>query len=73
MQQVEQYIKRILVEEDLKNPQERNEELFHADKGNNFYNKGDFAASQIPSIETYLLKKVITLETSVSLSCCLVN
>lgn len=59
--QVEQYIKRILVEEDVKNPQERNEELFHAsaDAGNNFYEKGDFAASQLPSLETYLLKKVL--------------
>lgn len=57
---VEQYIKRILVEEDVKNPQERNEELFHAsaDAGNHFYEKGDFAASQLPSLETYLLKKV---------------
>ncbi|XP_057767092.1 protein IN CHLOROPLAST ATPASE BIOGENESIS, chloroplastic-like [Salvia miltiorrhiza] len=57
---VEQYIKRILVEEDVKSPQERNEELFYAsvDAGNNFYKKGDFAASQIPSLETYLLKKV---------------
>lgn len=61
------------MEEDLKNPQERNEELFHADEANNFYEKGDFAASRLPSIETYLLKKVITLGTSVSLSCCLVN
>ncbi|XP_047946359.1 protein IN CHLOROPLAST ATPASE BIOGENESIS, chloroplastic-like [Salvia hispanica] len=57
---VEQYIKRILVEEDVKNPQERNEELFSAsaDAGNNFYEKGDFAASGIASLESYLLKKV---------------
>ncbi|KAH6838060.1 cyclin delta-3 [Perilla frutescens var. hirtella] len=57
---VEQYIKRLLVEEDIKNSQERNEELFNAsaDAGNKFYEKGDFAASQLPSIETYLLKKV---------------
>lgn len=61
------------MEEDLKNPQERNEELFHADEGNNFYEKGDFAASQFPSIETYLLKKVTTRGTSFSLSCCLLN
>ncbi|KAI3452002.1 hypothetical protein Pfo_008667 [Paulownia fortunei] len=57
---VEQYINRILVEEDFKNSQERNEELFYAsaDAGNKFYEKGDFAASQISSLETYLLKKV---------------
>ncbi|KAL8477056.1 hypothetical protein ACS0TY_029392 [Phlomoides rotata] len=55
---VEQYINRILVEEDVKNSQERNEELFHASAGNRFYEKGDFAASQISSLETYLLKKV---------------
>ncbi|KAK6116218.1 hypothetical protein DH2020_050014 [Rehmannia glutinosa] len=57
---VEQYINRILVEEDVKNSEERNEELFYAsaDAENKFYEKGDFAASQISSIETYLLKKV---------------
>ncbi|KAL7101404.1 hypothetical protein ACP275_08G051800 [Erythranthe tilingii] len=57
---VEQYINRILVEEDIKNSQERNEELFHASSSteNKFYEKGDFASSQISSLETYLLKKV---------------
>ncbi|KAL0450367.1 UNVERIFIED_CONTAM: protein IN CHLOROPLAST ATPASE BIOGENESIS, chloroplastic [Sesamum latifolium] len=37
-----------------------NEDLFSAsaDAGNKFYEKGDFAASQISSLETYLLKKV---------------
>lgn len=30
------------MEGDLKNPQERNEELFHADEGNNYYEMGDF-------------------------------
>ncbi|KAK4393279.1 protein IN CHLOROPLAST ATPASE BIOGENESIS, chloroplastic [Sesamum angolense] len=57
---VEQYINRILVEEDAKSSQERNEELFSAsaDAGNKFYEKGDFAASQISGLETYLLKKV---------------
>lgn len=74
-QQVEQYIKRILVEEDVKNPQERNEELFSAsaDAGNNFYEKGDFAASGIASLESYLLKKVAERETSLSLSCIIHN
>ncbi|PIM99266.1 hypothetical protein CDL12_28241 [Handroanthus impetiginosus] len=57
---VEQYINRMLVEEDVKSSQERNEELFYAlaDAGNKFYEKGDFAASQIPTLDTYLLKKV---------------
>ncbi|KAL0343713.1 UNVERIFIED_CONTAM: protein IN CHLOROPLAST ATPASE BIOGENESIS, chloroplastic [Sesamum angustifolium] len=57
---VEQYINRILVEEDAKSSQERNEELFSAsaDARNKFYEKGDFAASQISGLETYLLKKV---------------
>ncbi|KAG8384358.1 hypothetical protein BUALT_Bualt04G0109800 [Buddleja alternifolia] len=57
---VDQYINRILVEEDIKGSQERNEELFNASAGagKEFYEKGDFAASKISSIETYLLKKV---------------
>ncbi|KAL3646303.1 hypothetical protein CASFOL_011483 [Castilleja foliolosa] len=57
---VKQYINRILVEEDAKNSQERINELFYAssDADNTFYEKGDFAASQISSMETYLLKKV---------------
>ncbi|KAK4488398.1 hypothetical protein RD792_004161 [Penstemon davidsonii] len=57
---VDQYIHRILVEEDAKESQERNEELFNAsaDSEKKFYEKGDFAASQISNIESYLLKKV---------------
>lgn len=56
------------MEEDVKNPQERNDELFYAsaDDGNNFYEKGDFAASQIPSLESYLLKKVAKRESLLS-------
>lgn len=69
--QVEQYINRILVEEDVKNSQEKNEELFYAsaDVGNKFYEKGDFAASQISSLETYLLKKVAQRETYLIVNC----
>lgn len=57
---VDQYIHRILVEEDIKSFQEKNDELFFAsaDAGEKLYKKGDFAASQISSIEIYLLKKV---------------
>lgn len=55
-----QYIHRILVEEDIKGSQEKNEELFFAsaDAGEKLYKKGDFAASQISSTDIYLLKKV---------------
>ncbi|OIW10950.1 hypothetical protein TanjilG_22757 [Lupinus angustifolius] len=57
---VDQFIHRILVEEDAKNSQERNEELFHAsaDAGVKLYRKGDFAESKISNLDVYLLKKV---------------
>ncbi|XP_045795964.1 protein IN CHLOROPLAST ATPASE BIOGENESIS, chloroplastic-like [Trifolium pratense] len=57
---VDQYIHRILVEEDAKDSQERNEELFHAsaDAGEKLYRKGDFAESGVSNLDGYLLKKV---------------
>ncbi|KAK7307642.1 hypothetical protein VNO77_40885 [Canavalia gladiata] len=57
---VDQFIHRILVEEDAKNGQERNEELFNAsaDAGKKLYRKGDFADSGISNLDVYLLKKV---------------
>ncbi|CAK9167124.1 unnamed protein product [Ilex paraguariensis] len=57
---VDQYIHRLLVEEDAKNSQEGNKMLFHAtaDAGEKLYKKGDFAKSQISSLDVYLLKKV---------------
>lgn len=57
---VDQYIQRLLVEEDIKGPQERNDELFHvsAGAGEKLYQKGDFAASGLSSVDIYLLKKV---------------
>lgn len=57
---VDQYIHRILVEEDANISQERNDELFHAaaDAGTKLYKKGDFAESQISSLDVYLLRKV---------------
>ncbi|XP_058010459.1 protein IN CHLOROPLAST ATPASE BIOGENESIS, chloroplastic isoform X3 [Hevea brasiliensis] len=57
---VDQFIHRILVEEDAKKPTEGNDNLFHAatDAGQNLYTKGDFAKSQISDLEVYLLKKV---------------
>lgn len=58
--QVDQFIHRILAEEDAKNSEERNEELFQAsaDVGEKLYTKGDFAKSQISKLDFYLLRKV---------------
>ncbi|THG17847.1 hypothetical protein TEA_027572 [Camellia sinensis var. sinensis] len=57
---VDQYIHRILVEEDAKNSKESDNVLFHAaaDAGEKIYKKGDFVASQISNLDVYLLKKV---------------
>ncbi|XP_051141477.1 protein IN CHLOROPLAST ATPASE BIOGENESIS, chloroplastic-like isoform X3 [Andrographis paniculata] len=57
---VEQFINRILVEEDVKGFEERYDELFDtsAVARNKFYKKGDFAASHISSFEAYVLKKI---------------
>ncbi|XP_059641128.1 protein IN CHLOROPLAST ATPASE BIOGENESIS, chloroplastic-like [Cornus florida] len=57
---VDQYIHRILVEEDATNSQESNNELFHASgvAGEKLYKKGDFAESQISNLDAYLLRKV---------------
>ncbi|KAI8535091.1 hypothetical protein RHMOL_Rhmol10G0148100 [Rhododendron molle] len=57
---VDQYIHRILVEEDAKNSLESVNELFHAaaDAGENVYKRGDFAASKVSNLDVYLLKKV---------------
>ncbi|XP_019182423.1 PREDICTED: uncharacterized protein LOC109177510 [Ipomoea nil] len=56
---VDQYIHRILVEEDASSP-EKSDALFHASAGagEKLYKKGDFAASQVSSLDIYLLKKV---------------
>ncbi|KAF8034699.1 hypothetical protein BT93_C0883 [Corymbia citriodora subsp. variegata] len=56
---VDQYIHRILVEEDA-NSQKSSDELYHAssEAGKELYNKGDFAKSQMKNLEAYLLKKV---------------
>ncbi|KAM7510400.1 hypothetical protein LguiB_009275 [Lonicera macranthoides] len=57
---VDQYIHRILAEEDVNNSMESNDELFHAsaDAGNKLYKKGDFAKSGLSSLDVYLLQKV---------------
>lgn len=57
---VDQLIHRILVEGDAQNSGENIDELFHAsaDVGAKFYEKGDYAKSQISNLDVYLLKKV---------------
>jgi hypothetical protein len=57
---VDQFIHRLLVEEDANNSPESNDELFHAsaDAGEKLYRKGDYAKSQISNLDVYLLKKV---------------
>ncbi|XVE82826.1 hypothetical protein DITRI_Ditri16bG0036700 [Diplodiscus trichospermus] len=57
---VDQFIHRILVEEEANSSQERSDKLFHAasDAGEKLYKKGDFPKSQIADVDTYLLRKV---------------
>ncbi|CAK7337705.1 unnamed protein product [Dovyalis caffra] len=57
---VDQYIHRILVEEDANIFSKSNADLFHAaaDAGDNLYTKGDYAKSQILDLDVYLLRKV---------------
>ncbi|XP_007042470.2 PREDICTED: uncharacterized protein LOC18607963 [Theobroma cacao] len=57
---VDQFIHRILVEEDANKLHGSNGELFHAssEAGKKLYTRGDFAESQISSLDVYILKKV---------------
>ncbi|XP_065873104.1 protein IN CHLOROPLAST ATPASE BIOGENESIS, chloroplastic-like isoform X1 [Euphorbia lathyris] len=57
---VDQFIHRILVEEDAKMTSKCKEELFcaAADAGENLYTMGDFAESKISDLDVYLIKKV---------------
>ncbi|XP_014520026.1 uncharacterized protein LOC106777039 [Vigna radiata var. radiata] len=57
---VDQFIHRMIVEEDAKNSQERNEAVFNAsaDAAKKLYRTGDFAESGISNLDVYLLKKV---------------
>uniref|UniRef100_A0A7N0V872 Uncharacterized protein n=2 Tax=Kalanchoe fedtschenkoi TaxID=63787 RepID=A0A7N0V872_KALFE len=57
---VDHYIHRILVEEDVNSSLKSKPELFEVSTGfgKNFYKKGDFAKSQISNIDDYLLRKV---------------
>ncbi|GAY50308.1 hypothetical protein CUMW_125590 [Citrus unshiu] len=65
MHSVDQFIHRILVEEDAKNLLESSGMLFHvaAEAGEKLYKKGNFAKSQISDIDVYLLRKVSALVT----------
>lgn len=58
--QVDQYIHRILVEEDAHHLGGSTSELYHAssEAGKFFYRRGDYAESQISNLDSYLLKKV---------------
>ncbi|XP_057990149.1 protein IN CHLOROPLAST ATPASE BIOGENESIS, chloroplastic isoform X2 [Hevea brasiliensis] len=57
---VDQYIHRTLVEEDANNICGSNGELYDAssEAGKKLYRKGDFAESQVASLDSYILKKV---------------
>lgn len=58
--QVDQYIHRILVEEDAVKKDEGEHTLFAAasEAGKKLYKRGDFSESQTPNLDVYLLKKV---------------
>lgn len=60
LKQVDQFIHRILVEEEANSCQKGSDELFHAaaDAGEKLYKKGDFSRSQITDVDVYLLRKV---------------
>ncbi|KAE8722397.1 hypothetical protein F3Y22_tig00014064pilonHSYRG00099 [Hibiscus syriacus] len=64
LKSVDQFIHRILVNEDANSCQFR-DELFHAasDAGDKFYKRGDFSKSGITDIDVYLLRKVSALVT----------
>ncbi|KAH9695453.1 protein IN CHLOROPLAST ATPASE BIOGENESIS [Citrus sinensis] len=57
---VDQYIHRLLVEEDAHHLEENNSELYDAssEAGKKLYQRGDFAESNITNLDSYLLSKV---------------
>ncbi|CAH8263222.1 unnamed protein product [Arabidopsis lyrata] len=57
---VDQFIHRILVEEDVSKPEESSQEIFNAvgEAGLKLYSKGDFASSRLMDLDAYLLRKV---------------
>lgn len=58
--QVDQFIHRILVEEDVSKSQESSQEIFDAagEAGKRLYGKGDFGRSGLKDLDVYLLRKV---------------
>ncbi|WZZ82812.1 hypothetical protein YC2023_103384 [Brassica napus] len=57
---VDQFIHRILVEEDIFKPEESSQVIFDAagEAGKKLYSKGDFARSELMDLDLYLLRKV---------------
>ncbi|CAL9233623.1 unnamed protein product [Arabidopsis halleri] len=57
---VDQFIHRILVEEDVSKPEESSQEILNAvgEAGVKLYSKGDFASSRLMDLDAYLLRKV---------------
>ncbi|XP_019093377.1 PREDICTED: uncharacterized protein LOC104753946 [Camelina sativa] len=57
---VDQFIHRILVEEDVSKPEESSQEIFNAagEAGKKLYSRGDFAKSKLLDLDAYLLRKV---------------
>ncbi|XP_021840165.1 protein IN CHLOROPLAST ATPASE BIOGENESIS, chloroplastic-like isoform X2 [Spinacia oleracea] len=56
---VDQYIHRMLVEEDACSPKDRNRELLHVSaNAGKLYREGSFIDSQLPNLDTYHLRKV---------------
>ncbi|XP_022149549.1 uncharacterized protein LOC111017955 isoform X2 [Momordica charantia] len=57
---VDQFINRLLVEEDARGSGEQSDELFlaAADAGQKLYERGAFAESRVTNVDSYLLKKV---------------
>ncbi|XP_024014121.1 uncharacterized protein LOC18022035 isoform X2 [Eutrema salsugineum] len=57
---VDQFIHRILMEEDVSKPEESSQVIFDAagEAGKKIYSKGDFARSELMDLDIYLLRKV---------------
>lgn len=68
--QVDQFIHRILVEEDISKPVESSQVIFDAagEAGKKLYSKGDFARSELMDLDLYLLRKVHMLNVLISYS-----
>lgn len=60
LSQVNQYIQRLLVEEDVNSSKDSSREVLHvSDNARKLYREGSFTESQLPNLDTYLLRKVI--------------